>query len=284
MDTTGRRECNLPGRGQVFGWLTPGRCPGTEPARSWRYRRSMRASAGRARFGSWTGRAVPIRPGTAALSAGGGATILIVGPDGWPSAPAAAVAAVGAGFKAILAPGFADSSRYNLIKTGILPVSLLLETVTELQAAVKCDPGILLTVDICRQVVRARGGLVARIAMGPDGLPRKTESADYPYRLPTDQLPPFWSDHSADGMAGRLLMAQRLLGSAGLPGNVRISLQRRFAAICDALKSPDADLARGAWRLDRLLNDLAEYDRAGPAADRPGPASGAADPSWSHGQ
>lgn len=239
---------------------------------------------GEASFGSWTGRAVPARRGSAASGTGGSATILIVGPDGWPSAPGAITAATGAGFKVIIATGFAGSGHYNLINTGILPLRLLPETVTELQAAVKSDPGILLTVDICRQDVRARGGLVARIAMGPDGLPRETESADYPHRLPADQLPPFWSGHSTDGMAVRLLIAQRLLGSAGLPGDARIRLQHRFAAICDALKSPGADPARGSWRLDRLLDDLAKYDGAGPAADHPGPASGPADPSGGHEQ
>jgi hypothetical protein len=234
---------------------------------------------GEARFGSWTGRAVPARRGPAASDTGGSATVLIVGPDGWPSAPGAITAAARAGFKVIIAAGFAGSGHYNLINTGILPLCLRPETVTELQAAVKSDPGILLTVDICRQDVRARGGLVARIAMGPDGLPRETESADYPDRLPADQLPPFWSGHSADRMAARLLIAQRLLGSVGLPGDVRIRLQHRFAAICDALKSPGADPARGSWRLDRLLDDLAKYDEAGPATDHPGPASGTADPS-----
>jgi hypothetical protein len=243
----------------------------------------MKASVREARFGSWTGRAVPARRGSAAPGTSGGATILIVGPDGWPP-PSTIMAAARAGFRVILATGFASSGYYNLINTGILPVCLLPETVTELQAAVKSDPGILLTVDIYRQDVRARGGLVARIAMGPDGLPHETESADYPDRLPADQLPPFWSGHSADGMAGRLLMAQRLLGSAGLTGDARIRLQHRFAAICDALKSPGADPARCSWRLDQLLGDLAKYDWAGPAADHPSPATDAADPSGGHEQ
>jgi hypothetical protein len=246
--------------------------------------RLMGTSVGGARFRSWTGRAVSAGHGRVVPDARAAATILIVGPDGWPSAPGAITAATRAGFRVILAPDFADSGHYNLINAAILPVALLPETVTELQAAVKFDPGILLTVDIYRQDVRARGGLVARIVMGPEGLPHETESVDYPDRLTADQLPPFWSGHSTDGMAGRLLMAQRLLGSTGVPGDARIRLQRRFAAICDALKSPDADPARGAWRLDGLLNDLAKYDRAGLATDPPGSASGAADPSGGHEQ
>jgi hypothetical protein len=52
-------------------------------------------------------------------------------------------------------------------------------------------------------------------------------------------------------------MVQRLLGSADLSGDERIRLQRRFAAICDAMKAPGADAARSAWRLERFLADIA---------------------------
>jgi hypothetical protein len=64
-------------------------------------------------------------------------------------------------------------------------------------------------------------------------------------------------------MAGRLLFAQRLLGSADLAGGDRIRLQRRFAAICDAMKAPGADGRRIARRLDRFLADVAARSRAG---------------------
>jgi hypothetical protein len=75
-------------------------------------------------------------------------------------------------------------------------------------------------------------------------------------------------------MARRLLMVQRLLGSADLVGGDRIRLQRRFAAICDAMKAPGADAARSARRLDGLLSDLA----GNPLADQPaGPAGAAAE-------
>jgi hypothetical protein len=70
-------------------------------------------------------------------------------------------------------------------------------------------------------------------------------------------------------------MVQRLLGSADLAGEDRIGLQRRFAAICDAMKAPGADAARSARRLDRLLADVA----GNPLADRPSDRTGAkADP------
>lgn len=105
---------------------------------------------------------------------------------------------------------------------------------------VNSDPGILLTVDIYRRDVRARGRLVGRF-----------------------EMPPFPSSQPADGMARGLLMAQRLLGSAELADGDRIRLQRRFAAICDAMKAPGADARRIARRLDRFLADVAARSRTG---------------------
>jgi hypothetical protein len=124
-----------------------------------------------------------------------------------------------------------------------LPVYVDRETAAALQAEIESDPGILLTVDIERRGVRTRGGFVARIEM----------------------------DGGLEDMALRLRIAQRLLGSAALAGEARIRLQRRLVAICDALKVPGADVARGARRLDLLLTDLALTCQAGQAgADAPG--------------
>jgi hypothetical protein len=78
-------------------------------------------------------------------------------------------------------------------------------------------------------------------------------------------------------------MVQRLLGSADLVDDERLRLQRRFAAICDAMKAPGADTARGAWRLERFLADLAgnpvtdePADRTWPAPAGPSSAAGSA--------
>ena len=74
-------------------------------------------------------------------------------------------------------------------------------------------------------------------------------------------MAPFPSSQPGDGMARSLLMAQRLLGSADLADGDRIRLQRRFAAICDAMKAPGADARRIARRLDRFLADVAARSR-----------------------
>jgi hypothetical protein len=225
------------------------------------------APAGNA-FASCTGRAVPARRGRAAPAAGStaagstaagwpgrpwraGATILIVGPDGWPSAAGAIAAAAGRGFRILISSELDDFLRYSLIKAAILPVCVDRETVAMLQAEVESDPGILLTVDIGRREVRARGGFLARFEM----------------------------DGGFADLAERLRIAQRLLGSAALAGDSRIWLQRRLVAICDALKLPGGDVVRIARRLDLLLTDLALTCRAeggaapGGATVHPGPGA-----------
>jgi hypothetical protein len=212
-------------------------------------------SAGPA-FVSCTGRAVSVRrsgappagtgwPGPRLRLRQADATILIVGAGCWPSASRAIAAVAGRGIKAVVSAELDDFLRYNLIKTGIVPAHVDRETVAALQALVESHPGILLTVDIGRREVRAYGDLATR----------------------------FGIDDGAEDMARRLQMAQRLLGSAGLGAGTRIRLQRRLIAICDAMKSPRADPARGAWRLDLLLADIArscETARTGAARSRRG--------------
>jgi hypothetical protein len=195
------------------------------------------APAGNA-FASCTGRAVSARRGRPVPAA----MILIVGPGGWPSAGRAIAAATGRGLRVLISSELDDFLRYNLIKAAILPARIDAETVATLQAEVESDPGILLTVDIGRREVRARGGFVARFEM----------------------------DGGFEDMAERLRIAQRLLGSAALAGDAGIWLQRRLVAICDALKLPGADVARIARRLDLLLADLALTCRAAGGAARGG--------------
>lgn len=220
----------------------------------------MPASTGEDPFDSWTGRAVCARPGDSPTDVPAGATILIASPGCWPQG-SGAMAEAWPGLRVVLAAEPFGPRSHKLINTGILPARTRLQTIAELQAAVVYDAGILLTVDIYRCDVRARGGVVGQF-----------------------QPPPFWFGQGGDGMARRLLMAQRLLGSAYLAGDDRIRLQRRFAAICDAMKAPGADAARGARRLDRLVADLAGNPLADRSAERgrrqrsrPDPAQGERD-------
>ena len=205
-----------------------------------RYGRQMPASTGASPFGSLTGRAVPVRHDRTQDDAVGRPAILIVGPGCWSSAALVLNESGGRGPEVVISAEWPDSHGHNLINAGILLVRLPPQTVAELQSMVNSDHGILLTVDIYRRDVRARGRVVGRF-----------------------EMPPFWCDPLPDGMAGRLLLAQRLLGSANLADGDRSRLQRRFAAICDAMKAPGADGPRIARRLDRFLADVAARSQTG---------------------
>jgi hypothetical protein len=178
-------------------------------------------------FDSCTGRAVSVRRDWPVTI--GRATMLIAARQCWASAERAKAALTGRRLVVVISAALDEIIRYNLIKTGIVPVCVTEESVASLQDMVESDPGILLTVDIGRRDVQARGSVAARFDMG-----------------------------GADEMAVRLLMAQRLLGSCVLADGDRVRLQRRLVAIGDALKVPGADADRSAWRLDRLLADIAQ--------------------------
>jgi hypothetical protein len=164
-----------------------------------------RVGGGAAAFSSWTGRAVSARRAGAVP----GATILIAG---------SGVTAAGPRFKVLIC------ARPPASSVGILTVLAPVQTVAELQDLVDSDPGVLLTIDVSRRDIRARGELVGRFELS---------------------------------MAAGLLLAERLLRSPGLHPDDRSRLQRRFTAICDAMKAQGADQARIAWRLDRLAADIA---------------------------
>jgi len=86
-----------------------------------------------------------------------GATILIAGANfGSGSSREHAVWALeDAGFKAVIAPSFADIFRNNCHKIGLLPVELPGESVRALMDAVLDDPSTEITVDLDAQAVTA---------------------------------------------------------------------------------------------------------------------------------
>jgi 3-isopropylmalate/(R)-2-methylmalate dehydratase small subunit len=88
-----------------------------------------------------------------------GATILVTGPNfGSGSSREHAVWALeDHGFRAILAPSFADIFRNNCTKVGLLPVELPERAVRALLDAVTADPAIEITVDLEARRVTAPG-------------------------------------------------------------------------------------------------------------------------------
>ena len=108
-----------------------------------------------------------------------GATILLAGPNfGCGSSREHAVWGIAqAGFRAVIAPSFADIFRANCLKNGLLPVALPQGVVERLLAEVRADPGLELTVDL--EACEVRGaGVVAAFGIEEDARRRLLEGLD----------------------------------------------------------------------------------------------------------
>jgi 3-isopropylmalate/(R)-2-methylmalate dehydratase small subunit len=88
-----------------------------------------------------------------------GAAILISGPNfgSGSSREHAAWAIQDSGFRAVIAPSFADIFRQNSHKIGLLPVPLDAEVVDRLAAAATGDPAVEITIDVEAQTVSGPG-------------------------------------------------------------------------------------------------------------------------------
>ncbi|MDQ3209634.1 MAG: 3-isopropylmalate dehydratase small subunit [Actinomycetota bacterium] len=88
-----------------------------------------------------------------------GASILITGPNfgSGSSREHAPWALEDHGFRAVIAPSFADIFRNNCFKIGLLPIELRAESVRALMDAVLDDPATRIIVDLPNRAVRAPG-------------------------------------------------------------------------------------------------------------------------------
>src|SRR6185437_16433112 len=71
------------------------------------------------------------------------------------------------GFRALIAPSFADIFTNNCFQNGLLPVILTDAEVTTLLRHAQAQPGYALTVDLERQEVRDDQGFTAQFAIDP---------------------------------------------------------------------------------------------------------------------
>jgi 3-isopropylmalate/(R)-2-methylmalate dehydratase small subunit len=69
------------------------------------------------------------------------------------------------GFRAVIAPSFADIFATNCVKIGLVPVTLPDDDVRELAARARASEGYAVTVDLERCEVRDAAGLAARFAI-----------------------------------------------------------------------------------------------------------------------
>jgi 3-isopropylmalate/(R)-2-methylmalate dehydratase small subunit len=82
------------------------------------------------------------------------------------------------GFRAVIAPSFADIFFNNSFKNGVLPVVLKENEVDDLFRRVNADPGLEIEVDLLSQEVRVPGGPVLRFEVDSDRRRRLLEGLD----------------------------------------------------------------------------------------------------------
>jgi 3-isopropylmalate/(R)-2-methylmalate dehydratase small subunit len=97
-----------------------------------------------------------------------GATVLVTGPNfGCGSSREHAVWGIqDAGFRAVIAPSFADIFRSNCVKIGLLPVELDEPAVRSLLALAQRTPDAMITIDLPSQTVNA-DGIESRFSIDP---------------------------------------------------------------------------------------------------------------------
>jgi 3-isopropylmalate/(R)-2-methylmalate dehydratase small subunit len=174
-----------------------------------------------------------------------GATILVASPVFGLRAPGEQVASAlaGYGFRVVISAEFSDILYDAMINAGIVLAQVPAKVADELLFAVEENPQISIMIDLDRCEVSTRGGLCAGFEI-EEGARRRLGSG-------------------RDALADLLLAAQRSLASRDLAVDVRIRLQRRLMAICDAMKAPGADSFRGRRRLERFLEELSRADAGG---------------------
>lgn len=98
-----------------------------------------------------------------------GATILLAGKNfgSGSSREHAPWALLDYGFRAVLAPSFADIFYNNCFQNGILPVPLPEETINDLMARAKATPGYSLTIDLEAQTVSDGQGFSTTFTVDP---------------------------------------------------------------------------------------------------------------------
>jgi 3-isopropylmalate dehydratase small subunit len=181
-------------------------------------------------------------------------------------------------FLIMVSAGFDEIFCHRMTKSGVYLLRLPVSKISELQDIVDADPATLLTVDFgSHEMVAAdKFSAVFEIVNGaswqlPGGRPDDDEPARHgskiaePGRDREDSL-------QAAGqarLAGRIRASQHRIACLDVASDVRIQLQRRLVAVCDAMKAATADPARCEQRLASLAAELDRLTAAHGTTGRP---------------
>jgi 3-isopropylmalate/(R)-2-methylmalate dehydratase small subunit len=194
------------------------------------------------------------------------------------AAERAASALASHGFVLVASAGFDEIFRHSMTKSGVCLLCLPAGKISELQDIVDADPVTLLTVDFGnREMVAAdKFFAVFEIVNGASWqLLSGRADADEPARHGSKIAEPGGDredSHQAAGqarLAARIRASQHRIACLDVAADVRIQLQRRLVAVCDAMKAATADPARCEQRLASLAAELDRLTAAHGTTARP---------------
>jgi 3-isopropylmalate/(R)-2-methylmalate dehydratase small subunit len=220
-----------------------------------------------------------------------GATILIAGPDfacpargqaateqavtGHASAGQAVAqraaaeragsALAGRGFLMVVSAGFDEIFCHGMTKSGLRLLCLPASKISALQDMVDADPATPLTIDFGNREMTAAGkfSAVFEIVSGawwplPGGRADADQAARDGDKIaePGEDREGLSQGSGPGRLAGRIRACQHRISCLDIPSDVRMHLQRRLVAVCDAMKAATADPARCEQRIASLTAEL----------------------------
>jgi 3-isopropylmalate/(R)-2-methylmalate dehydratase small subunit len=181
------------------------------------------------------------------------------------AAERAGSALAGRGFLMVVSAGFDEIFCRGLTKSGVRLLYLPVSKISELQDMVDANPATPLTIDFGQREMTAAGkfSAVFEIVSGAWWpLPARRADAEEAAR-DGDKIAGRGGDREdlseerrPGRLADRIRACQHRISCLDIASDVRIHLQRRLVAVCDAMKAASADPARCEQRLGSLTADL----------------------------
>lgn len=177
----------------------------------------------------------------------------------------AASALASHGFLVLASAGFDEIFCHNMTKSGVHPLCLSAGEISVLQDIVDADPATSFTVDFGNREMTAGDKFSAVFEIVSSARRQRQDSrADVSGAIRrggeiaecAEGHPALLQAAGPATLAGRIRAAQHRIACLDVPADVRIHLQHRLVAVCDAMKSATADPARCERRLAALAAEL----------------------------
>jgi 3-isopropylmalate/(R)-2-methylmalate dehydratase small subunit len=194
------------------------------------------------------------------------------------AAERAGSALAGRGFLMVVSAGFDEIFCHGMTKSGVRLLYLPVSKISELQDMVDADPATPLTIDFGNREMTAadKFSAVFEIVSGawwplPGGRADADQAARDGDKIaePGGDREDLSQERGPGRLANRIRACQHRISCLDIASDVRIHLQRRLVAVCDAMKATSADPARCEQRLASLTAELDRLSAVHGTAARP---------------